>query len=140
MAQSDVLIVGAGPTGLVLALWLSKIGVKLRIIDKAPMPGTTSRALAVQARTLELYRQLDLADEVVKRGHKTPAINLWVKGAKAARVPFENVGAGLTPFPFLHIFPQDEHERLLIERLRTFGVRVERNVELVGLPRTKTAA
>ena len=60
----DVLIVGAGPTGLVLALWLTKMGVKVRIIDKAPEPGTTSRALAVQARTLELYRQLDLADAV----------------------------------------------------------------------------
>ena len=58
----DVLIVGAGPTGLVLALWLTKLGVKVRIVDKTAEPGTTSRALAVQARTLELYRQLDLAD------------------------------------------------------------------------------
>ena len=85
MARSDVLIIGAGPTGLVLALWLAKLGVRLRIIDKTAEPGTTSRALAVQARTLELYRQLDLTDEVVKRGHKTPAVNLWVEGKKAAR-------------------------------------------------------
>ena len=60
MAQTEVLIVGAGPTGLVLALWLAKLGVKIRIIDKTAEPGTTSRALAVQARTLELYQQLDL--------------------------------------------------------------------------------
>jgi 2-polyprenyl-6-methoxyphenol hydroxylase-like FAD-dependent oxidoreductase len=53
MKQRDVLIVGAGPTGLVLALWLTKLGVKVRIIDKTAEPGTTSRALAVQARTLE---------------------------------------------------------------------------------------
>jgi 2-polyprenyl-6-methoxyphenol hydroxylase-like FAD-dependent oxidoreductase len=59
MMHSDVLIIGAGPTGLVLALWLSKLGVKVRIVDKTAEPGTTSRALAVQARTLELYRQLD---------------------------------------------------------------------------------
>ena len=59
MNCSDVLIIGAGPTGLVLALWLRRQGVKVRIIDKTPGPGTTSRALAVQARTLELYRQLD---------------------------------------------------------------------------------
>src|SRR5580692_10894073 len=121
MTRSDVLIVGAGPTGLVLALWLTKLGVKVRIVDKTAEPGTTSRALAVQARTLELYRQLDLADEIVKRGHKTPAVNLWVKGKKAARAPFEKVGLGLTPYPFLHIFPQDEHERLLIERLEQLG-------------------
>ena len=60
MHRSDVLIIGAGPTGLVLALWLSKLGVRVRIVDKTSAPGTTSRALAVQARTLELYRQLDL--------------------------------------------------------------------------------
>jgi 2-polyprenyl-6-methoxyphenol hydroxylase-like FAD-dependent oxidoreductase len=128
----DVLIAGAGPTGLVLALWLAKLGVRVRIIDKTPRAGTTSRALAVQARTLELYRQLDLADPVVGRGHKTPAVNLWVKGKPAARIPFEDVGAGLTPYPFLHIFPQDEHELLLIQRLQKFGVEVERRTELVS--------
>ena len=84
MTDSDVLIIGAGPTGLVLTLWLTKLGVKARIIDKAAEPGTTSRALAVQARTLELYRQLDLTDAVVKRGHKVPAVNLWVKGTGGA--------------------------------------------------------
>jgi 2-polyprenyl-6-methoxyphenol hydroxylase-like FAD-dependent oxidoreductase len=132
MHRCDVLIIGAGPTGLALALWLTKMRVKVRILDKTAAPGTTSRALAIQARTLELYRQLDLADEVVRRGHKTPAINLWVRGKSAARVPFEDVGVGLTPYPFLHIFPQDEHERLLIERLQELGVSVERGAELAG--------
>ena len=70
MIRSDVLIIGAGPTGLVLALWLTKLGVNVRVLDKTAEPGTTSRALAVQARTLELYRQLNLADAVVERGHK----------------------------------------------------------------------
>ena len=132
MNRSEVLIVGAGPTGLVLALWLTKQGVEVRIVDKTATPGTTSRALAVQARTLELYRQLDLADEVVRRGHKTPSVNLWVKGKNAAHLHFENVGSGLTPYPFLHIFPQDEHERLLIERLEALGIFVERDTELLG--------
>ncbi len=132
MSRSEVLIVGAGPTGLVLALWLTKLGVKLRIIDKTEGPGTTSRALAVQSRTLELYRQLDLADEVDRRAHKTPAVNLWVRGARAARVPFDKVGAGLTPYPSLKIFPQDEHERLLVGRLEALGVAVERRTELLG--------
>lgn len=128
---TEVLIVGAGPTGLVLALWLSKIGVGVRIIDKTAGPGTTSRALAVQARTLELYRQLDLGDGVVARGHKVPAVNLWVKGKPAARVDFSHVGAGLTRYAFLEIFPQDEHELLLIDRLRALGVAVERQTELL---------
>src|SRR5205085_1901466 len=75
MTHSDVLIVGAGPTGLVLALWLTKLGVKVRIVDKTAEHGTTSRALAVQVRTLELYSQLGLADAVVEQGHKVPAVN-----------------------------------------------------------------
>src|SRR6059058_644722 len=77
---AEVLVVGAGPTGLVLALWLKRLGVDVRIIDKIAEPGTTSRALAVHARTLELYDQLDLAQVVLERGHKVPAIRLWVKG------------------------------------------------------------
>ena len=131
MARVDVLIIGAGPTGLALALWLTKLGVKVRILDKALAPGLTSRALAVQARTLELYRQLDLAEAVVERGHRTPAVNLWVRGRAAARIAFDALGEGLTPYPFLQIFPQDEHERLLIARLQQFGIAVERGAELV---------
>jgi 2-polyprenyl-6-methoxyphenol hydroxylase-like FAD-dependent oxidoreductase len=132
MPQTDVLIIGAGPTGLVLALWLTKLGVKVRIIDKTAEPGTTSRALAVQARTLELYSQLDLAKAVVAGGHRVPAVNLWVRGEPAARLAFENIGSGLTPYPFLHMFPQDQHERLLIQRLQALDVEVERKTELIG--------
>jgi 2-polyprenyl-6-methoxyphenol hydroxylase-like FAD-dependent oxidoreductase len=132
MSRCDVLVVGAGPTGLVLALWLTKLGVRVRIIDTTEAPGTTSRALAVQARTLELYRQLDLADAVVAQGHKVPAVNLWTGGERAARLAFEHVGERLTRFAFLEIFPQDEHERLLIERLQQLGVSVERRTELLA--------
>src|SRR5215831_19149518 len=132
MTRSDVLVVGAGPTGLVLALWLTKLGVKIRIIDKTTEPGTTSRALAVHARTLELYSQLGLADIVIARGHKVPAVRLWIKGEPRTRVSFEEVGAGLTAYSFLQIFPQDEHERLLIAALEGLGVSVERNTELLG--------
>jgi 2-polyprenyl-6-methoxyphenol hydroxylase-like FAD-dependent oxidoreductase len=131
MKACDVLIVGAGPTGLVLALWLTKLGAGVRIVDKTAEPGTTSRALAIQARTLELYRQLDLAETVVERAHKVAGVNLWARGEKKVRLPFEDAGVGLTPFPSLRIFPQDEHERLLIDRLAAAGVSVERRTELV---------
>jgi 2-polyprenyl-6-methoxyphenol hydroxylase-like FAD-dependent oxidoreductase len=131
-SQADVLIAGAGPTGLVLAIWLTMLKVRVRIIDKVAEPGTTSRALAIQARTLEFYQQIGLAQAVVDRGHKVPAINLWVKGERAARVPLDNLGQGITAFAFPTIFPQDEHERLLIERLRGLGVEVERPAELTG--------
>ena len=132
MTRSDVLIIGAGPTGLVLALWLTRLGVKVRIVDKTAEPGTTSRALAVQARTLELYRQLDLADAVVTEGHQVPAVNLWVRGEPKAQISLAAMGSGLTPYPFLQIFPQDEHERLLIQRLDVLGVTIERRTELIS--------
>src|ERR1700741_4392470 len=131
MRHTDVLIIGSGQSGLVLALWLARLGFKVRIVDKTAEPGTTSRALAVHARTLELYRQLDLADFVIEHGHRVPAVNLWVKGEPAARLPFATVGEDLTAYPFLQIFPQDQHERLLIERLEKLGVAVERRTELI---------
>jgi 2-polyprenyl-6-methoxyphenol hydroxylase-like FAD-dependent oxidoreductase len=73
MHKIDVLIVGAGPTSLVLALWLTRLGVRLRIVDKTAQRQTTSRAVAVQARTLELYGQIDLAGAVVECGRKASA-------------------------------------------------------------------
>jgi 2-polyprenyl-6-methoxyphenol hydroxylase-like FAD-dependent oxidoreductase len=130
--MTDVLVAGAGPTGLVLALWLTKMGIKVRIIDKTAEPGTTSRALAVQARTLELYRQLDLSEAVVAEGHEMRAVNLWARGKKAAHLALNAVGEGMTPYPFLQMFPQDKHERLLISRLEALGVSVERRTELLS--------
>ncbi len=130
--STDVLIVGAGPTGLVLAIVLARLGTRVRIVDRAAEPGTTSRALAVQARTLELYDALGLGDEVVRRGLVLSAVNLWQRGERAARIELAAIGRGVSPRPFGIIFPQDEHERLLVEHLEGLGVRVERGVEVTG--------
>ncbi len=132
MPDRSVLITGAGPTGLVLALWLTRLGVKVRIIDKTAEPGTTSRAVAVQARTLELYRQVGLSAAVVDAGVKVAGVNFWVRGARAARIPLGRIGEGFSPFPFALTYPQDAHERLLIDRLEALGVSVERRTELLG--------
>jgi 2-polyprenyl-6-methoxyphenol hydroxylase-like FAD-dependent oxidoreductase len=135
MTKNEVLIVGAGPTGLALALWLTKLGVRVRVIDKTAEPGTTSRALAVQVRTLELYRQLGLADLVISGGVKIAGLNFWVKGAKVARAPLQRIGEGLTPYPFVLVYPQDAHERLLAEQLHALDVQIERRTELVSFDR-----
>src|SRR3989454_10265008 len=129
--DTEVLVVGAGPTGLVLALWLARLGIQVRIIDKTAGPGSTSRALAVQARTLEFYRQLGFADELVEAGLVFSAANLWARGRRAAHVELGRLGAGKSPFPYGLIYPQDEHERFLIERLKELDVRVERMTELI---------
>lgn len=132
MTRTDVLIAGAGPTGLVLALWLARQGIKVRIIDRNTQPGQTSRAMAVQARTLELYRQLGLADAVIAAGHRNPTVNLWVRGKRRTSVSLADAGRDLTPYPFLLIYPQDQHERLLVDRLQAIGVTVERQTELLS--------
>jgi 2-polyprenyl-6-methoxyphenol hydroxylase-like FAD-dependent oxidoreductase len=131
--QPQVLIIGAGPTGLVLALWLRRLGVEVRIVDKTAEPGTTSRAVAVQARTLEFYRQIGLADAVMARGREVSAANMWVAGRRVARAVFGDMGAGISPYAYALIFPQDEHERLLIDRLSDAGTSVERETEFIGL-------
>jgi len=137
--KTGVLIAGAGPTGLVLALWLARLKVHVRIIDKTAEPGTTSRALAVQARTLELYNQVGIADVVVERGRKAPAVNLWVAGKQLAHAALGDIGDDLSPYPYALIFPQDEHERLLVDRLAQAGVEVERRTELLGFEETPDA-
>jgi 2-polyprenyl-6-methoxyphenol hydroxylase-like FAD-dependent oxidoreductase len=130
--EVDVLICGAGPTGLVLALRLVRSGVRVRLVDSAAEPGTTSRALVVHARTLELYRQMGLADAFLKEGLRFAAVNMWVRGRHVARAILGDMGKGMSPFPFMFVCPQDRHERFLIEHLRRAGVEVERPVKLVG--------
>jgi 2-polyprenyl-6-methoxyphenol hydroxylase-like FAD-dependent oxidoreductase len=132
MADLPVLIVGAGPTGLVLALWLTRLGIRVRIVDKAAEPGTTSRALAVQARTLELYRQAGIADAVIEGGVKIANLNFWVEGSRRASLSLKGIGEGLSPYSFALGYPQDAHEKLLIARLAEAGVEVERRTELAG--------
>jgi 2-polyprenyl-6-methoxyphenol hydroxylase-like FAD-dependent oxidoreductase len=131
VSAPPVLIVGAGPTGLVLALWLTRLGLSVRIIDKTAEPGTTSRALAVQARTLEFYHQVGLADAVIEGGVKIANLNFWVQGNRKARIPLQQIGEGLSPYPFALVYPQDAHERLLVERLHAVAVGVERRTELL---------
>jgi len=130
--DTDVLIAGAGPTGLVLALWLTRLGVRVRIVDKTEAPGTTSRALVIHARTLELYRQVGVAGMILERALRFVAANLWARGRHAARLEFGDIGAGLTAYPYMVIHPQDEHERMLLECLERLDVRVERRTELAG--------
>ncbi|WJH32943.1 FAD-dependent monooxygenase [Paenibacillus sp. CC-CFT747] len=130
--KPQVLIVGAGPTGLVLALCLAKQGVPFRLIDKHTGPGEASRAIAVHARTLELYRQLGLADEVVAGGIPVDSVQWRTGKEKKVRLPLGDLGKGLSPYPFVLSYPQDDHERLLVDHLHRQGLTVEWGTELVS--------
>jgi 2-polyprenyl-6-methoxyphenol hydroxylase-like FAD-dependent oxidoreductase len=131
--HTDVLIVGAGPTGLMLANQLARRGVRAQIIDRHSGPALQTRALGVQARTLEIYAQLGIADEALRLGKRATGANLWAQGRFAARVPLGDIGRDLSPFPFLLILGQDDNERLLGDALRRWDVAVQWNTELVAL-------
>ena len=126
------MIVGAGPTGLTLACELLVRGVSCRIIDKAASPATTSRALGLQPRTLELFDTMGVVDRVLSTGGPVTDANLYARD----RLLLALSAAGLrnldTPYPRLWITPQASVERPLIERLQELGGTVERSRELAS--------
>lgn len=132
----DVLIIGAGPTGLVLALWLRRQGIAFRIVDEAPEAGTASRALVVHARTLEFYAMAGIAEAAIAGGLTFAAANVWARRRRVARLSFGDIGRGLSAFPYMLILPQDAHERILAAGLSRLGVTVERGIALAGIEET----
>ncbi len=127
--HTDVLIVGAGPTGLVLATELARRGVSCRIIEKRHERSTRSKALAVHARTLELLDLLGLADEFVRRGYTSPGFSLRANARRPLRANLHGLDSA---FPFVLILPQAETEALLEAHLNDLGVQVGRGTELTG--------
>jgi 2-polyprenyl-6-methoxyphenol hydroxylase-like FAD-dependent oxidoreductase len=128
----DVLVVGAGPTGLMLANQLGRRGVRTMIIDRHGGPARETRALGVQARTLELYSKLGIVDQALELGKVGTGANLWAEGRWIARVPLSDAGEGVTPYPYILILGQDDNERIMGQRLRDFGLSVHWNTELIG--------
>jgi 2-polyprenyl-6-methoxyphenol hydroxylase-like FAD-dependent oxidoreductase len=131
--ETDVLVVGAGPTGLMLANQLGRRGVRVRIIDRHAGPSVQTRALGVQARTLEIYAHLGIADRALELGRRATGADMWSRGHHAARVPFGDIGRDQSPYPFILILGQDDNERIMGEALRARGLGVEWDTELVGL-------
>jgi len=124
---SPVLIVGAGPTGLAAAMSLARAHIPVRLIDKAMRPNPYSRAIGIQARTLELLEQHRLVERFLERGHRARAANLFSNGMRLAQLDFDPLH---TRYPYLLFLDQSVTERLLTEHLAEFGVTVERGVEL----------
>src|SRR5512132_612152 len=135
-ANIDVLIVGAGPTGLMLGNQLGRRGVRALIVDRNPGPSIQTKALGVQARTLEIYSHLGIAERALELGTRATGANMWTGGRPAARVPLGDIGRDLSPYPFLLILGQDDNERLLGEALLKQGMDVQWSTELVGLLQT----
>ncbi len=131
----DVLIIGAGPTGLTLALALSRYGLSFRIVERASGPSVVSKAIGIQARSLELFARLGVAEDLMENAIKINQGNLYVNGAWQAKLDFTDLN---TPFPFVTLLPQSETERILEARLATYGHVVERETELTGFAQFPT--
>ncbi|MFI0515738.1 FAD-dependent oxidoreductase [Streptomyces sp. WSLK1-5] len=128
-ARPDVLVVGAGPVGLTLAHELARRGVAVRIVDRAPGPATTSRALAVHARTLEICEQMGVLDSLLPRGRKVEHFTLHLRGRTL--VQFDTDYSTMpTRYPFSLMVDQVVTEEVLRERLSLRGVEVEWGVAL----------
>src|SRR6185295_2041574 len=100
-SNTDVLIVGAGPTGLMLANQLGRRGIRTIIIDRHSGPAQQTRAMAVHARTLEIYARLGVAQLAVERGRPGTGANLWSGGRRKARIPLAEMGKDLSAFPYV---------------------------------------
>ena len=128
--RPKALIVGAGPTGLVMAHELARDGIQCRLIDKAPHRAMELRAIAIHSRTVETFELMRLADDFLGAGHRINGVNMYGESGRIAHAAF---GMLETRYPFVLGVPQDETERILEERVARLGVRVERNTELVSL-------
>ncbi len=124
----DVLIVGAGPTGLMMACQLANHQVSFRIIDKKEFSSTNSGALIVQARTLEIFEQMGIANEALSAGLVANKVNILYNGKIAASTAINDIGKNLSKFPFLLMLEQSKTEKLLLKFINERGHSVERGI------------
>ncbi|HEX5200715.1 FAD-dependent monooxygenase [Paractinoplanes rhizophilus] len=132
----DVLVVGAGPTGLMLANWLVKLGVDVIVVDGKDGPTRESRALVVQARSLEIYDQLGLGDLVLAAAERADALAPGYLDRAFGRIPIGPLGRGVTPYPYLMVLEQSRNEEILYESLQKLGVDVRWETAVTAVTQT----
>ncbi|HZY35070.1 MAG TPA: FAD-dependent monooxygenase [Mucilaginibacter sp.] len=136
--HTQVLIVGAGPSGLMMAAQLLRYGIQPIIIDSKQGPTDESKALGVQARSLEIYRQMGIVDQVLKDGKKAQGITFNRDGKQLASLSIANVGEGQTPFPFIELYPQSNNEKLVLDFLTRHACPVYWETTLASLKQTSS--
>jgi 2-polyprenyl-6-methoxyphenol hydroxylase-like FAD-dependent oxidoreductase len=128
-----VLVVGAGPTGLMMASELKRRGVHCRIVDKLPNPTDKSKALVLHARTVELLEIMGIAQKFIPKGLKGHGASIFAHGKRVLHISFDELES---KFPFALMIPQNETEGTFNEHLNSLGIKVERSVELIGFQQT----
>jgi 2-polyprenyl-6-methoxyphenol hydroxylase-like FAD-dependent oxidoreductase len=141
--QIPVLVVGAGPTGLTMAIELARRGVRVRLIEQLAEPPPTSRALAVQSRTLELFDDMGVIDAALAAGRPVEGFTQVLRGRRLVQL---DLRAQLASVPTLHttyprplMLPQDQTEQILTDHLSGLGVAIERGVTFEGLVQREDA-
>jgi len=128
--KTDVIIIGAGPTGLALACQLIRYGIDFVIIDRKETTTPHSKAIGVQARTLEIYEQIGLADKLIDLGWKAEKARMIVGGEVRGEVDFSDIGKGMSSYPYVLIVEQGKHESLIHEFINSHGRHVRWQTEL----------
>jgi 2-polyprenyl-6-methoxyphenol hydroxylase-like FAD-dependent oxidoreductase len=128
--RTDVVIVGAGPTGLTLACALAAQGVDYLILDKADQGGNTSRAAVIHSRTLEVLEDIGVTDELCDRGVVVPRFTIRDRDRVLLHVPFGDLP---TKYPYTLMLPQDDTEQILGGRLKASGGAVRWHHQLTGI-------
>jgi 2-polyprenyl-6-methoxyphenol hydroxylase-like FAD-dependent oxidoreductase len=136
MTKTEVVIIGAGPTGLSLALQFRRYGIDFIILEKNAGPTKLSKALVVQARTLEIFQELDIAEKAIQEGSITTALNLFYKGKKRVAININGLGEGLSAFPFALSLEQSKTEKLLADNLFEYRENIKWNSEFIQLEQT----
>src|SRR5688500_17162715 len=116
--KTDVIIIGAGPTGLALASQFIRYGIDFIIIDKKETTTPHSKAIGVQARTLEIYEQIGLADKLVDIGWKAEKARMIVGGKVRGEVSFADIGKGKSDYPYVLIIEQGRHEAIVYDFIK----------------------
>lgn len=128
--NSTILVVGAGPTGLTMAAELTRHGVPCRIIDKKAGITDKSKALTLQSRTMEVFEDMGLIQEVLDTGRPVSGFSFYAQGKRIVQVASAELD---TPYPYILLHPQSETEASLEKHLNRLGVEVEWNTQIIKL-------
>ncbi len=128
--RRPVVVVGAGPTGVLLAIELARRGVGVRVLDKQSSRPRESRAIAIHARTLEMFHQLGIADEFLELGCRLDGMLLHTPRRRSMRLRLDRIDS---PYPFVLTLRQDETQRILDQHLEDLGVEIERGHRVVDV-------
>lgn len=137
MIKTPILIVGAGPSGLMLSAQLHRYGAPHVIVDRKEGVTNLSKALAVQARTLEHYRQLGIADQAIAQGFVAKSVRFIVNGRVRAMIPLGEIGARLSPYPYLFILEQSQNETLILDHISAQGGAIRWGAEVTDIMQSR---